>query len=320
MPIIISFNIYRYNREQMDKIMADGSQYITILRDPIFQFESSFHYFEFNKMLGMWNKTNPIETFLTAPDNYLMNLTELRGDLPETMNLVQNGMFYDLGYDFLDLSEEDAVRRVIEKLERDLKLVLIMEHFDESLVLLMHEMCWDFDDILYIKQNERSNKHSLSETTKDQIRKWNRADSMLYEHFNKTLWKKISKYGSQFWKDLSEFKRKNKQLKRNCSPEKITIKGYKINVDISSFVMNPKVNPYHRYLCKKTLKTEVEYLRYFRRKLGLNFGYQKILMAEGLRNITRSNSLNKRLKRLHRSPKFLFKKRKYNVLFDLCIF
>ena len=43
-------------------------------------------------------------------------------------------------------------------------LVLILERFDESLVLLQDLMCWPTEDIVYLKQNERIAKGSLFAT------------------------------------------------------------------------------------------------------------------------------------------------------------
>ena len=42
-------------------------------------------------------------------------------------------------------------------------LVLILERFDESLVLLQDLMCWPTEDIVYLKQNERIAKGVTSQ-------------------------------------------------------------------------------------------------------------------------------------------------------------
>lgn len=290
----------------MNMIMEDNSKYFTILRNPISQFESSFYYFEFDSILRLNHTKSAVEAFLTYPDEYLYNLTIRLNDLPDTMNLIQSGMFYDLGYNFMDVENDQTITKVLEKLEKELSLVLIMEYFDESLVLLKNTFCWEFDDILYIKQNERiKKKKTLNLETSEKIKNWNHADVMLYQHFNKTFWKKLEKYGEQFWLDVKEFKRRNKEFKATCSPQQITTKGYKINVDVNSFVMNPKVDKFNRYLCEKLLMSEVDYLTYFRKKFQYNFGYQRILLAEGVKPLHKEKRLQKRLKKMHvKSPKF----------------
>ena len=287
----------------MQMIMEDNSKYISIIRDPIAQFESSFYYFEFDKILGLSKSSNPIEEFLKYPDEYLYNFTILLGDLPDTLNLLQSGMFYDFGYDFMDLEDTTVIQKVLKKLENEFQLVLITEYFDESLVLLKKELCWQNDDILYIKQNQRLKKGNLTDHTKQRIKQWNRADVILYQHFNKTFWEKIKNYGDSFWDDVKEFKKENKIFEKICSPEKITTKGFGINVDVNSFVMNPKVDRYHRYLCEKVLMNEVEYLSYFKKKFGKNFGYQNILIAQGMKALIKERTLNVRLKVKH-GPKF----------------
>ena len=50
---------------------------------------------------------------------------------------------------------------------------MIMDYFDESVVLLKRLVCWELDDILYFKSNERQDKEravGLSDQAKDNIR------------------------------------------------------------------------------------------------------------------------------------------------------
>ena len=46
------------------------------------------------------------------------------------------------------------------ELDAQFDLVMILERFDESLVLLQDLMCWPTEDIVYLKQNERTAKES----------------------------------------------------------------------------------------------------------------------------------------------------------------
>jgi len=290
--------------------MEDNTKYITILRNPVTQFESSFFYFEFDRILRLNHNPNPVRTFMEYPDEYMYNITLVLNDLPDTINLIQSGMFYDLGQDFLDVEDDEVIQRNIEQLEKEFQLVMIMEYFDESLVLLKLEMCWQFDDILYIKQNQRSKRTNLTEDLKERILEWNRADAMLYHYFNNTLWRKIVTYGDTFWRELKEFKNLNNQFTTICSPQLVTTKGFKISVEISSYVMNPKVDPFNRYLCEKVLKNEIEYLKYFRKKMGAQYGYQKILVDEGRRPAKRKNILQRRMAKKLRSLALSSKKKK----------
>ncbi len=297
-------NHARYERSQMDVIMKKNTIYITILRDPVTQFHSSFYYFEFDKTLGLQRKEDPLGEFLKDPDQHLYDLSIRLGDLPPEMNLIQNGMLFDLGYDFLEFANETVINKAISKLANELDLVLIMEHFDESLVLLMREYCWDIDDILYVKMNQMKYKRrTIKESIKSKIRKWNQADVFLYNTFNRAFWERVKKHGKEFWKDLAEFKTRNREMFKTCRPKEIEEKGYKANVTVKSLKINSKVARFHRYYCQKMAMNEIQYLQYFRAKFGTSFGYQKILKREGI-GPKKAGELMKRIRKQNTLMKF----------------
>ena len=287
-PAHILCNHARYYRPAMDIVMHSDTKYITILRDPVYQFESTFNYMELYRFLKLTNYSNPMQVFLSNPHGYLQNLLRNMKSFPESMHLVRNGMFYDLGFSSLKTNVSDGeIRNAIKNIESDFSLVLMMEYFDESLVLLKREFCWDLDDVIYIKQNQRksgngtSNK-SLSPRLKHMIRAWNRADVLLYEHFNKTFWEKIKQHGEGFYKDLADVKRKNVEMFNDCvSPEEVTETAFRLTGKIRGFKLNNGVSRFNRYLCEKLLTNEIDYINYFRRKLHPFSEYQKQLRAAG---------------------------------------
>jgi len=63
-------------------------------------------------------------------------------------------------------------------------------------------LCWEIDDILYVKLNERQDKEKaikLSEKVEENIRRWNKADVLLlFDYFNATFWRKIKMEGPSF--------------------------------------------------------------------------------------------------------------------------
>ena len=282
--------------------MKDDTKYITILREPVSQFVSSFYYFEVDRILGLQHRKDPLEEFLKDPDKHLFSLSIRKGDLPDVMNLVQSGMMYDLGYDFLEFVNGSVLNNAIRRLENELDLVLLLEYFDESLVLMMREFCWDFDDILYIKMNAMKYKRpTVSHKTRKKILKWNEADVALYKSFNQTFWGKVKKYGNEFWQDVSEFRRRNAEMLRICSPKEIEEKAFRLNVTIKGLVMGQKVGRFHRSFCRKLMMNEIQYLDYFRYKFGKTYGYQRILRQEGA-EMKKTGELRHRLNRLRKSP------------------
>jgi hypothetical protein len=178
------------------------------------------------------------------------------------------------------------VRQEIKKLDRDFELVLIMEYFDESLILLKKAFCWTLQDLLYVKFNQRQHKPAIriGEKVKRNIRKWNKADVMFYDHFNKTLWRKIEEYGPSFWKDLKEFRQLNSKMQSSCVQRtQYSQKGKASSWRglILSYRLNPNVPSYERYVCMKILRNEVDYVDFFRKKYKPFGAYQSLLEKEG---------------------------------------
>lgn len=190
------------------------------------------------------------------------------------------------------------VRGEIMKLDRDFELVLIMEYFDESLILLKKAFCWTVQDILYVKFNQRQHKPKvqISEKVKRNILNWNKADVMLYNHFNKTLWRKIEDYGPSFWKDLNAFRRLNSKMQSSCVEKGLfSEKAFMSNGQILSFRLNPNVPSYDRYFCMKIVRNEIEYIDYFRKKFKPYGSYQTLLEKAG----KKKRSTRELIERLH---------------------
>ena len=258
-------NHARYNRRPMNWLFPkQRTKYISILREPTAQYESVFNFMHFANALGYGDEKDPLGTFLKFP----LPFQEIKTRMKKknlALHLVRNPMLFDLGLDFRYFQNITAVQEYFKFLEQEFDLIMIMEHFDESLVLLKRLLCWNMTDILYFKLNERQEKQKqkrLSEHVKQDIRSWNQADVMLYEHFNKTFWRKIKDQGP----DLEAFRRENKALKNTClrngrfldeAYTGVFVKGYAVRKDLSA--------KQKRY-CEKMVRNEISYVKYFRRK------------------------------------------------------
>ena len=105
-------------------------------------------------------------------------------------------------------------------MEREFDLVLITEYFDESLILLKRLLCWEFQDIVYIKLRVKGNEINFEKEVENNILTWNRADTILYDHFNKTFWRKVREAGSTFDEELKTFRRLNQKYQETCNSTK----------------------------------------------------------------------------------------------------
>ncbi|XP_054760265.2 galactose-3-O-sulfotransferase 2-like [Lytechinus pictus] len=191
------------NIEFLRKYMRQGSRAITVLREPTRQWESAFIFFNCAKMMQILHKnaTEKIETFFTSPLAYWNSTVD-----GQCKYYSRNGMWYDLSSNTAIYTNESEVYRELEILDQTLDLVLITEYLDESLLLLKKLMCWEYEDILYHTLNQRNATSVLNKYHEDHIRKWNRADVILYGHYNRTLWRKVQEYGPSFERDLTHFR------------------------------------------------------------------------------------------------------------------
>ena len=58
---------------------------------------------------------------------------------------------WDLGFNISLLDDFNFVDKSIEYLNNEFDVVLIAEQFDESLIVMKDHLCWDTEDILYLK-------------------------------------------------------------------------------------------------------------------------------------------------------------------------
>ena len=212
----------RYNRSAMNTFMMPGTKYISIIREPSAHFESAFNHFQFADSFSFATKCrvkgHEIEEFMRKPGYYRRKLKKLPWDTARGLRwyYARNNQIFDLGLDSKYHLNETIVNRTIDILLKEIDLMLISEYFDESLVLLKQMMCWSFDDIVYISKNQRLNRVDLDDNTRRKIREWSRADTILYERFNKTLWRKIRAYGPDFERDLATFRKRKSEVFNTC--------------------------------------------------------------------------------------------------------
>ena len=64
------------------------------------------------------------------------------------------------------------------------------------ITIFQDELCWNMNDIEYLKSNSRSKNVEpisdwLGQEYVDKLLEWNKADWMLYKHFNATFTQKV---------------------------------------------------------------------------------------------------------------------------------
>ena len=254
----------RFNQKPMNWLFPkQTSKYLTILRNPVDNFESVFRYMKVGYRLGVGNGPDSVQTFLKNG----VSFSKFKS--VKASPLVRNPLLYDLGLSFKYYQNLTAVNEYIQFLDKEFDLVMIMDYFDESLVLMKRLLCWQMEDILYLKLNERQDKEKntvLTDDVRENVKRWNKADVLLFEYFNKSFWKKIENEGESFYKELTIFRERKSDMKRACVTNETRlqtvyagklVKGYSIRTDLAKGLQT---------ICKKMTISENSYLAYLRKK------------------------------------------------------
>jgi len=207
----ISYVHMRYNRTAVDRLMHSETRKVTILRDPMDNFMSSWKYYhgltkEMREMLKVppldGNEKTPdfmteMDIFLKAPWGYLEPWHYAHSAYLFTVN--PQLIFFGQPSYLLRNKESrlwHLVDEWIHEIDRDFDHVMILEEIDDSLAVLMLKFCWDIDDMVHLKLNAMTGKKkTLSLDSLKKLKELNWADYRLYNYFKNKLHKEIDKIG-----------------------------------------------------------------------------------------------------------------------------
>ncbi|CAB4021837.1 galactose-3-O-sulfotransferase 2-like [Paramuricea clavata] len=258
-------NHARYSGDVMAKFMPLNTHFVSMLREPVDYFATVFERLDIAKRMEI-DHHKPFEAFALDTKGFLKQAIRKKRFF-DSMNLLKNGMFFDLGLHTSEYENEIAISSAIFDLQTKFTLVLIYEYLDESLVLLKRKLCWKIDDIVYLSSllpRNMAMTFTVSRAAKHAIGKWNMADFMLYDFFNATLWEQI-RNEDNFDAELASFKARRKEIEFFCE----TGQAYDGNVgfnfvnfnETQGFGTRVKVED----ICSKMAMTDVDYLEYFRK-------------------------------------------------------
>ena len=122
---------------------------------------------------------------------------------------------------------ETSLQNYLSKLKSEFTLVLILERFDESLVLLKRLLHWSVFDIIYsAKKKKENNDIQLSPGQIMRLKYTNKLEYAIYDFFNNELEKKIQNAGDNFAQEVAHFKTILKQTDEFCLTSNKTMPFY----------------------------------------------------------------------------------------------
>ncbi|ESO03686.1 hypothetical protein HELRODRAFT_173384 [Helobdella robusta] len=222
-----------YDRSFFKSIMSPDAVYTTSLRQPYSQFKSLVNYYNVLNISNVPQFSDQASRFahyvknLEKYDNiYKLPTSTLRYCVPDHFSMTKNLMAFNLGFPYLsgfntseDMFKSEQGKETlkkftndwIEKMKKELDLVLLQEYFFESLILLKRRMCWSFTDVLFLTINSQEyayKKKSEQDAELEAIYKeWSQVDYRLYNAFNETFWEKISQQKDGFRDEVEELKK-----------------------------------------------------------------------------------------------------------------
>jgi len=194
------------------------SKFVTILRSIPSLYESSFSYFK--SETAPYRDAQNMTAFFNDPRKFIDSKDQVGPNGGRVF--ARNHMTYDLGFDHLSESDLDA-EEAIKSMESRYELVMISDYFLESIVLLKHALCWNWEDVAFFVSNARAHKEVPDEELARKIEEWNHFDFKLFNHFNDTLWQKIQKLET-FEEDKKTLEGILEKFKKRCLDSEVICK------------------------------------------------------------------------------------------------
>ena len=129
-------------------------------------------------------------------------------------------MSVDLGFPGRLVSDVSYVPTFLASLNKTFDLMLIADHYDESMVLLRRTFNWTTKDVLYVKVNVlKQKKNTTSEPypeLKKQFERFQAFDYAVYNHYLKVFQQTIADQGKDFQAELKHYLDVETQISQFC--------------------------------------------------------------------------------------------------------
>ena len=199
-----------FNEKVLSKIMKNDTVYVTTVREPFEQFKSFYLYrYHMQKPIAVLQREieDMILTSQPSPEkNYFRSFQNTQ------YKKLENTMFRYFCYDYnTSLFNKTYAKGIISHIN-SIFSVIVVDKYDESLLLLKRQLCWDIKNIIFIthknasysKKGEKSPKEA---TLREYHRNISELDYDLYHYFSQIHDEQVKKHGEDFRDELKEYQR-----------------------------------------------------------------------------------------------------------------
>jgi len=272
----LGFDIFTFHSvwsyPEVKKVLP-SAVYITLLRDPVDCYESNYVYMGLQNAFKMdVNKFAQIKAAAKVPRR-------------RTAIIGKNQQLWDLGLPGIAMEDDKVVETKIQELDKQFDFVLIAEFFDESLVILTKMLCWELEEVRYLKLNARkeSKVSNITASARATLQEWLAADYRLYDHFKASFQEAAAKYGAeQLSADVARLRELNKKLHKDCVMEvtdNSKLKGeFKTALDMVNGYMIDTNKPW----CAPYARSEPNFSVKLRAKQKAKVGQARDILLRGL--------------------------------------
>lgn len=242
----------RFDKSKIEKMVNPLTDYFTILRDPVTNFESSFGFFKDYPFTDWLDDDRNIDDFINNAEQYYNKST------PWYFR-AKNYMSFDLGFDH-ENNSDNYIRQAIAKMEEDFKFVMITDRYEESMILLKNMLCLDYDDIVYLPLKVRTDndRKKISSEAAAKIKKWNRLDTAIYEYFAQRFEQMTVDYGKEkLANEVQILREKLKDVEARC------VEDYD-SQSLKPWIKRIKLRKPSGQKCQRLVWGEVKYADYLR--------------------------------------------------------
>ncbi|XP_045179369.2 galactosylceramide sulfotransferase-like [Mercenaria mercenaria] len=255
--IICNHGVFNY--DIYSSLLPKDTVYLAIVRDPLAVFISAVNYYS--------QKSQQIYYIARIRGNRLQKLIQKPEVYDrEFFSYTKNVMARDFG--FPETNDQSRIEAKLKELDQVFKLVLLVEHIEESLILMKRYLNWKLKDILFLSNNvygkgQTGADLTLADTEKFKIR--NKLDYAVYNFFYKKFWDQYNSETDDINSEVKHFKSVLFDLNTFCNNKAHENDGSVLTVNESKWTEQFTVIFED---CKYMNKDELEFIKLLRQKQG----------------------------------------------------